>query len=155
MATSILALKDVLVSSTKNQRTPTAYTDDEYIEFSRLGCKRFYIDTGIESLWEIEYSDGATPLLTRNLNVLEKEYCLLCAEIYFFENVRNYWNTLVSYTTNALKIANANKPFEFINETINQKERKLIDLFHKMEDISYMSTISEINAMRLEVRYRW
>ena len=153
MSTSILSIKDKLVKSTRHQRTPATYDDDDYIDFCVDGCQRFYIDTGIEASWDSEYTDCATPILSRDLDLIEKEYCLVCAEIQFFENVRNHWNTLVSYTTNALKIANANKPFEFIDETIRKKENRLIELFHKMTDVSNMTQISEIDASTLDVDY--
>jgi len=143
MATTITTdVMEQLITNTKHQRTPETYTSDDYKALAILGCKRFYRDTGIEDSWDDEYTAGDTPTLSRDLDILELDYCLKASEIEFFKQIRNYWNTLVGYTTNALSITMANKPFEQLNATIKEKEVELTDLFHKMTDVSNPSSPS-------------
>jgi hypothetical protein len=148
----ISEIKSRLITNVKNQRVPTTYTDDEYLEFAILGCKRFYIDIGREASWDSEYSDSDNSL-TSDLNILQKDYCLLSSEIEYFKSIRNYWNTMISYTTNALSVAYAYKPFEFLEKTINEKENRLIDLFHKMTDVANMTSISDIDVNPVDYSY--
>jgi hypothetical protein len=141
--TDINSIKLQIRTNFRNQRTPVTYTDSDYLAFSVLGCKRFYRDTGKETLWDTEFS---VDTLSRDLNVTEYEYCVLSAEIELIKSIRNYWNTMVSYTTNALTIANAFKPFEFMEAQIKEKENELIGLFHKMTDVANPSSTSDIDV---------
>jgi len=146
MSTSISDIKDTLIDNTMFQRTPADLTDTQYLDMAIRGCKRFYIDTGIESNWDTEYTSGDSPTLSRTLTILEQEYCLVAAEIEYFKIVSYYWNTLVGYTTNALSITNADKPFSFMKSIIKEKETYLVELFHKMTEISNASEVTDITV---------
>lgn len=126
-----------------NQRTPTTYSDADYLNFVITGFKRLYNDTGKEGDWSNEFSVDS---LSRDLNLLELEYGSKCSEIEVLKNIRNAWNTLVSYTTNALTISNAFKPFEFLTKQINEHENHLIQIFHRMTDVSNSSNISAVSV---------
>lgn len=153
MATSISDIKDQLINNTKLQKTPITLTDDDYMGLAILGCKRFYIDIGNESNWDSDYSSD-TNTLAKTLDIKQKDYCTLASEIEFFKSIRNHWSTMISYTTNALSVAYAYKPFEFIDKIINEKEIRLTDLFHKMPDISNMSSVSDISIDPVDYEYK-
>jgi hypothetical protein len=138
MSTDINTIKSQLQKNFKNQRTPSTYTDDDYLDLAIEGCKKFYVDVGLEDNWDSEFSVDS---LSRTLDITQLRYCTVAAEIAFIDSIRTYWNTLISYTTNALKIANADKPFKAFSEMRKEKERELIDLFHRMTDTSN-STVS-------------
>jgi hypothetical protein len=153
MATDLTLIRDQLKTNMQNLRTPTAYTDSDYLEFVVLGCKRFYRDTGIEANWSTEYTSGASPTLSRTLDLNEDEYCLVSSEIELIKNVIMYWSTMVSYTTNALTISNAFKPFDFMKSMIKDREAMLVDLFYKMTDTSNMSEIDTVTVEPVEFDY--
>jgi len=134
MSTSILDIKDAFMSNVKSQRTPINYDDSDYLRFAMAGTQRFFTDCGNESKWDAEYSYDATPVLNSTLNILQFSYCVTASEIEFFQSVRNNWNTLVSYTTNALSVAYAYKPFEFLTQTIADREAQLTYMFHQMTE---------------------
>jgi hypothetical protein len=146
MATSITSIRDKLKDNVRHQRTPTTYTDSNYLDLAISGCKKFYIDIGLESNWDSEYTSGVSPTLSRDLNILETDYCIKASEIAFYKEVRAYWSTMVSYTTNALSVAYAFKPFEFFTSIINECEKELISLFQKMTEYSNMTSVSEITV---------
>lgn len=150
MATDIKNIKNQLITNFKNQRTPVTYTDDDYLNLAILGCKRFYRDTGIQDSWDNEFS---TDTLSRDLNINQYEYCVVASEIEFIKSIRTYWNTMVSYTTNALTVSNAFKPFEFLKEMIKEKENDLIDLFHKMTETSNASSVTNIDVEPIDYTF--
>lgn len=154
MATSINNIADQIKTNFKNQRLPMAYTDDDYLNLAILGCKRFYRDIGIEASWTSEYASTPVSTISRDLTILEYEYCVVSSEIEFIKSIRTYWNTMVSYTTNALTISNAFKPFEFLKETIREKEIELVELFHKMTTISNMSEIDNVYVTPVNYDYK-
>lgn len=151
MSTSIESISSQLQTNTKNQRTPTTLTSNDYLEMAILGTKRFYIDIGNEDNWSSEF-DG-TDTITRTLNILEIDYCILASEIVFYEQLICGWNDLVSYTTNAISVTNAIKPYEAIRETIKIKEKKLIDLFYKMINYTSMSDIDSIAVEKVDYNF--
>lgn len=150
MATDINNIKQQIITNFKNQRTPVTYTDDDYLNLAILGCKKFYRDIGIEDSWDSEFS---TDSLSRDLNILEYEYCVVASEIEFIKSIRTYWSTMVSYTTNALTVSNAFKPFEFLKEMIKEKENDLIDLFHKMTEYSNSSSVTDIDVEPIDYTF--
>lgn len=154
MSTSFISIRDQLKKNIKNQRTPTTFSDDDLLELVVLGTQRLYVDSGIDSNWITEYVSGATPTLTRTLSLTQIEYCVVASEIEFFKSIRNWWNTLVSYTTDALSVTNAVKPFEFLNLTIEQKENRLLELFYKLgESVTSMTPVTNITIQALDVNY--
>jgi hypothetical protein len=143
MATDINEIKDQLIDNFADQRTPTTYSDTDYLNFAIKGCKRLYRDTGLKDNWDSEFSVDS---LNRDLDINQYEYCVIASEIEILKKIRTSWNTMIGYTTNALTIANADKPFKFLTETIKEKEKELVDLFHKMTDVANMSSISAITV---------
>lgn len=152
MSTSIETLADELETRTKYQRTPSTVTTSEYIEMTTTGIKKFYIDVGLQGSWLTEYN-STTNTITRTLNILEQEYCLLASENVFYDMLKGSWNALVGYTTNALSITNANKPFEFLSQTVNKNKAEMVSLFHKMTDKSTMTDVSAVNIVPVDYTF--
>ncbi len=62
----------------------------------------------------------------------ERLYILTTAMILFYQKVQSDVNELMSYTTDAMSVANADKPFGNLAAMIdNLKERQLM-IWHKM-----------------------
>lgn len=148
MSTSIESISTQLQTNTKNQRTPTTLTSADYLAMAILGTKQLYIDIGNEDNWTSEF-DG-TDTITRTLNILEFRYCVLASEVVFYEQLVCNWNTIIGYTTNALTIKNAHKPFDNIEKMLERKRKELIDLFYKMNDYTTMDDIDSIDVEQIE-----
>lgn len=151
MSTSIEAISTQLQTNTKFQRTPTTLTSADYLALAIIGTKKFYIAIGAESSWTTEF-DG-TDTITRTLSELELDYCVLASEIAFYDQLIGNWNTLIGYTTNALTITNANKPFENIRDLIKTKKIELVNLFYKMTEYTTMSDIDSVTVNPVEYDY--
>lgn len=143
MATSITALAELLKEDTAWQRTPEVIDQDQYESMVAQAIKRMYIDTGraseYDSGWmktaEVENEDGEMEeqrVFDVDLKIDEEAYVLLLAKISFFKKVQSDVNNIVGYTTDALTVTNADKPYAHLQDTIADldKERRIV--YYKM-----------------------
>lgn len=143
MATSITALAEVLKEDVAWQRTPEAVSQEQYETMIAQAIKRLYIDTGRASEYdpewlttaETENEDGEMEeqsIFDVDLKIDEEMYVLLLAKIAFFKKVQSDVNNIVGYTTDALTVTNADKPYAHLQDTIADldKERRIV--YYKM-----------------------
>ncbi len=72
-----------------------------------------------------------------DLPIDEEKYVLLIAQIMFFKKVQSDVNNIVSYTTDALSITNADKPYAHLQDTILNLENERRIVFYKMTSYSF------------------
>jgi hypothetical protein len=135
MSTSFTPLVNEFKKRTQFQQIPIQYTDADYEGFILSGVETLYIDLGNDILFKTEV-DQVNYSISRDINVSEKEYILNAAEISFFETIQNDVNTIVGYTTDALSITNADKPYSNLAEQIQLKKDRNIELFPKIRALS-------------------
>lgn len=72
--------------------------------------------------------EGLLQSMSEDLEIDEKRYAILSAKIEFFRRVQTDVNNIVGYTTDALTVTNADKPYINIASTIDalEKERRII-----------------------------
>lgn len=72
--------------------------------------------------------EGLLQSMPEDLEIDEKRYAILSAKIEFFRRVQTDVNNIVGYTTDALTVTNADKPYINIASTIDalEKERRII-----------------------------
>ena len=72
--------------------------------------------------------EGLLKSMPEDLEIDEKRYAILSAKIEFFRRVQTDVNNIVGYTTDALTVTNADKPYINIASTIDalEKERRII-----------------------------
>lgn len=66
------------------------------------------------------------------LNADEYEYALTAAELAFYNKVRADVNRIVGYSTDAMSITNADKPYANISQTIAELSNRQRILYYKM-----------------------
>lgn len=62
----------------------------------------------------------------------------MTAEIGFYRKVQGSVNSIVGYTTDALSVTNADKPYIYLGATIKELENKRRMLFYKMTRYSIL-----------------
>ena len=72
-----------------------------------------------------------------DLPIDEEKYVLLTAEIAFFKKVQSDVNNIVGYTTDALSITNADKPYAHLQDTIRDLESERRIVFFKMTSYTF------------------
>ena len=141
--TSITELANELQEITAWQRTPEELDQNDYEKMIVSGIKTLYIDTGrarefSNSMIVPPEGEGAEGLyFTVDLGIDEEKYVLIVAQIAFFKKVQSDVNNIVSYTTDALSVANADKPYAHLQDTICNLENERRIVFYKMTDYSF------------------
>lgn len=126
------------------QRTPEQLITSDYEKMIMFGLKTLFIDTGRalafqkskivreedENLDDIVYYEDDLP-------IDEEKYVLIVAQIAFFKKVQSDVNNIVGYTTDALTVTNADKPYAHLQDTIGNLENERRILFYKMTNYSF------------------
>lgn len=132
------------------QRFPVGFTDaqkqemilNELIE----AIKDLFVVTGraleyydYEYIYE-EQEDGTLipSEFTYELLLDEELYVLCKAQVGIFGKVRAQYNDLLGYTTNALTVTNADKPYTYITGTIDELEADMRRYYYKMVRFSHL-----------------
>lgn len=157
MSTDIFKIRDTLKDNVKfyRQRTPIIYTydDSEYLKLTIRGLQNLYVDVGWTT-WETDFEDSATPTLNKTLTLTQREYALVAAEIAFWNQCLSDYNTILSYSTDALSIAGAGNIGKLISETIQRLNIRLTEIFYKLGDsVTSMTPITNLNIPKIDVTY--
>ena len=140
MGTSITALVEQLMDITRWQKTPEPLTAEHYEHMVVKAIKRLFIDTGRASQYKDSMlktaEDSSTGEASRyfdmELQIDEEAYILICAQIEFFRKVQSDVNNIVGYTTDALTVTNADKPYANLKDTLTQLEQDRRITYYKM-----------------------
>ena len=122
--TDIDSIAGELRQRTQWQDTPVEMTDEDYREIVRQAVRHLYVMTGRYT----QYSDDAEVELSAD----EMEYVLTTAEIGFYRRVQSDVNRIVGYSTDAMTITNADKPYANISQTVVELLARQRILYYKM-----------------------
>lgn len=132
---------------TRWQKTPETLLQEDYEQMIVKAIKRLLIDTGraseyadtlIQTTIHQNTADDGTVTETRTTDfrmdfmIDEEAYILLCAQIEFFRKVQSDVNNIVGYTTDALTVTNADKPYANLKDTLGQLEQERRIVYYKM-----------------------
>lgn len=109
---------------TEWQDTPVEMTDADYQEIVKQAIRHLYVMTGRHTLY-----DGNADV---TLSADEFEYVLTTGEIGFYRRVQSDVNRIVGYSTDAMTITNADKPYANISQTISELLNRQRILYYKM-----------------------
>ena len=100
------------------------------------GLEAMWIATGkgvsFDFGWLTYDSDGLLASTTQDLRIDELRYAYVKAKIEFFKQVQTDVNNIVGYTTDALTVTNADKPYQNLAQTIGELEEELRKIFYSM-----------------------
>lgn len=142
MSTSLTQMAFDLREDVSWQRTPQQLELSDYVKMIYNGLKRLYIDTAraSEFTYSLNDQDGNEVIFPEDLPIDEEEYVMVCAKIAFFRRVATDVNNIVGYTTNALSVTNADKPYNNLKDTISDLESERRTIFYKMTRYSFLQT---------------
>ena len=106
------------------------------------GLEFMWIAIGKGMIFELEWlvydGDGLLVSTTQDLKIDEIRYAYIKAKIEFFKQVQTDVNNIVGYTTDALTVTNADKPYVNLQQTIASLEQELRQVFYTMTRYAYM-----------------
>ena len=147
---NITELAEELQEITAWQDTPQPLGTEDYIRIVKRAVRNFFVDINHASEFSEDNYITVEPETTEEENVEESEtsasdifynreffadeivYILILCQIEFFQRVQTDVNNAFGYTTNALTVTNADKPYKNLAETLNglYNERRI--KFNKM-----------------------
>jgi len=127
--TSLTTIQTRLTEKVKYQETPIPLVAVDYKQFVIEGAQRLYVDGGLDS-WDSDYN-ALSFEINRKSDLTETEYIYIASQIAFFNQIKNYWTTIVSYTTDAISVTGANNIFKTINGNVTDLELRLSQLAWK------------------------
>lgn len=122
--TDMQKMAQELRQRTEWQDTPVELTHEDYLEIVRQAVRHLYVMTGRYT----QYDDSSEIKLSAD----EYEYVLTTAEIGFYRRVQSDVNRIVGYSTDAMTITNADKPYANISQTVNELLNRQRILYYKM-----------------------
>jgi len=135
---NIETLANRLQRRTEWQKTPATLYLEDFCEIVHTALKHLYIVTGRAGGYDetkVSYDTGSPDMPISYDDTLlldEEEWVLVTAEINFFRKVQTDVNNILGYSTDALTVTNADKPYANLDGTI----RKLLDdqriIYYKM-----------------------
>ena len=128
-------LVDELKTATAWQRTPQAIAHEDYVNMIVNGIKYLYLITGRGDAFDpatIGEDDDQLPTFTGTLSLTEQMIVVWAAQIGLYERVRADKNSIVGYTTDALTVTNADKPYRYLSETIEELRRNIRAAYYKL-----------------------
>ncbi len=140
--TSVTDLAAELANRVYLQRSEKEFTSEEYIQLIENAIGRLYVDTGRALQFDkLHFEDtGDAIYFSEDLKIDEKEYVLLIAEKTFLQIIQKDVNIITSYTTNALSVTGADKPYAHLADSIDKLEWQRRELLYRM--IRYMVGVS-------------
>lgn len=134
MAFSITNAAAELQEETKWQRTPNQLPFSQYENMIVKGIRRLLIDTGraLEYDNSLFFDNVNERMFDIDFKIDEVAYISICAKMEFFKGVQTDSNNMVSYTTDAISVTGANKPYEHLQDTLDKLENERRILFYKM-----------------------
>ena len=122
--TDMQKMAQELRQRTEWQDTPVELTEEDYLKIVRQAVRHLYVMTGRYT----QYDDKTDIALSTD----EYEYVLTTAEIGFYRRVQSDVNRIVGYSTDAMTITNADKPYANISQTVNELLNRQRILYYKM-----------------------
>lgn len=149
--TDLGALCERIYEKIEWQKFPIGFTDAQKAEMILNALieaiKDLFVVTGrameypdYEYVYETDIDGISKPSEFSYDLILDEEMYVLCkAQIGIFGKVRAQYNDLLGYTTNALTVTNADKPYAYITGTIDELEADCRRYYYKMVRFSHLS----------------
>ena len=126
---SLVDIAEKVKEKVKFQETPIALYSSDFLSFSIEGAQRFYVDAGLNT-WDEDYNETLSEI-NGVYDLAAREYILVASQIAFFNQIKNFWDTLASYTTNAISVTGTRDIFKSINGNAIDLETRLAKLAFK------------------------
>ena len=117
------------------QETPVVLQMEDYIKIVQRALRKFFVDINHPEEYNTNLyiiDDDGDVLYDREFLIDEEEYILTLCKIEFFKRVQSDVNNVFGYSTDALTVTNADKPYVNLQTTISDLEHERRINFNKM-----------------------
>lgn len=139
--TDIVELAEKLKSKIEWQKLPTVSKSEinSMLRSAVLeGIEDLFVVTGRATAYANYVRDDEDEF-GYDLLLDEKLYVMCYAEMTVYQKVRTQYTDLLGYTTNALTVTNADKPYAYMTGTIDELKKRLELYYYKMVRFSHLT----------------
>lgn len=133
--TDIVLLARKLYERIEWQNVPDTVTQEDMTILISDSIRHLYVMTGRALAFsedDFVKDEELFVSFKHDLPLDEREYVQVFAEIMFYKKVQTTVNELTSYTTDAMAVSHGDKPFANLQQTIDAAERRLLEIWYKM-----------------------
>lgn len=132
---NVTEMAEELQELTKWQDTPEKLLIYDYVRMVVRAIRKFFVDINHpteydRALWTTDENENV--YYDRDFALDEEEYIMLLCKIEFFQRVQTDVNDAMSYSTNALTVTNADKPYANLENTLSELQHERRINFNKM-----------------------
>ncbi len=136
MSASLTQIAKELQELTKDQATTEPWSLSDYEDVVQKCLREMYVDTGRASVFNrytVERDPETEELMFSNdIGIDEIEYMLILCRIRFYKTVQAKYNTMTSYSTDALSVTGGDKPYANLKNDINEMQNERRIKFYSM-----------------------
>lgn len=130
------------------QKFPAGMNNDEKTEMIQNavieGIEDLFVITGRAAAYGnhsyvVDEWEGVVSEFSYDLQLDERMYVICYAQVAILSKVRNQYTELLGYTTNALTVTNADKPYTYLTGVINDLKKRMDLYYYKMVRFSHLS----------------
>lgn len=130
---NLTEMAEELQELTAWQETPELLSSSDYLRMVKRSVRRFFVDINYPTDYNTDlFVEDGDLYYNREFLADEYEYILCLCKIEFFHRVQSDVNNTFGYSTDALTVTNADKPYANLQQTINDLEHERRILFNKM-----------------------
>ena len=132
---NITEMAEELREETAWQETPMPLAEEDYIKIVVRALRKFFVDINHASDYDMTLyttDDAENVCYDREFLIDEEEYIRILCKIIFFQKVQTDVNNTFGYTTNALTVTNADKPYANLKNTLDDLQHERRINFNKM-----------------------
>ena len=125
----------LLQEETAWQETPVILGQSDYEKLVVRALRKFFVDINRVSEYDITLyttDDSDNLCYNRDFEVDEEEYIFILCQIMFFKRVQTDVNNTFGYSTDAIIITNADKPYANLKDTLDDLQHERRINFNKM-----------------------
>ena len=131
----VTAIAEELRELTLWQDTPTVLDLKDYEKMVIRAIRKFFVDINHPAEYDITLyatDDGGRITYNRDFLIDEVEYIMSLCKLEFFQRVQTDVNNSFGYSTDALTVTNADKPYANLKDTISDLQHERRINFNKM-----------------------
>lgn len=132
---NITELAEEIHELTAWQQTPTRLAVGDYIKIVKRAVRKFFVDINHPEEYDKTLyitDDVGEVFYDRDFMIDEEEYILSLCKLEFFKRVQTDVNNLYGYSTDALSVTNADKPYANLQNTVAELEHERRINFNKL-----------------------
>lgn len=137
---NLVELAEELKELTAWQETPVVLDLYDYVNMVKRALRKFFVDINSPAEYDMtlfSYNTNDEDVYERVFGADEIEYILTLCKIEFFQRVQSDVNNAFGYSTNALTVTNADKPYANLKDTLAELKNERRINYYKMTRYSF------------------